>query len=76
MTFWQMVRYDAGYFASQSRFPRLAYRFYLATLPLGQLWLTTRCAVEGHEYDSHADAENGTEDVWCRRCGHSFRARF
>jgi hypothetical protein len=76
MNFWTVVRHDAGYFASQSRFGRLAYVFYLISLPIGQAILVTQCAIQGHDYDSWADGENGTEDVWCCRCGHSFTARF
>ena len=38
--------------------------------------LPLRCWWSGHEYESWADAENGTEDVECRRCGDGFHAQF
>lgn len=40
------------------------------------LYQTVVCRLLGHDYETHADAENGTEDVWCNRCGWSEHYRF
>jgi hypothetical protein len=34
------------------------------------------CRLIGHDYESIADAENGTEEVWCNRCGYHHHAQF
>lgn len=34
------------------------------------------CAVRGHQWECMADVENGTEEIWCERCGFGMRAQF
>jgi hypothetical protein len=34
------------------------------------------CRVIGHDYECSADPENGSEEVWCNRCGYYHHARF
>jgi hypothetical protein len=50
-------------------------------LSLGDLftawWLCFLCARFGHKWGvAHADAENGTEEIYCERCGYSHRCQF
>lgn len=40
------------------------------------VWWPLNCQLFGHDYESIADAENGSEDVWCNRCGNGFHAQF
>jgi len=34
------------------------------------------CEIRGHQWNSCASAENGTEDIWCQRCGYSMHHQF
>lgn len=34
------------------------------------------CRLRGHVIEAIADAENGSEDVYCKRCGWGFHAQF
>lgn len=35
-----------------------------------------RCHFQGHLCECAADAENGTEDIWCVRCGWSHHVQW
>jgi hypothetical protein len=43
---------------------------------LRQQYALAYCARFGHDTESVADGENGSEDIWCNRCGWSHHAQF
>jgi len=70
------LRYDIGHARCDGDA-----RWYLPALVvvshLRWAWLAfVVCRVVGHDYDTYADAENGTEDGCCSRCGDTFHAQF
>jgi hypothetical protein len=69
-TIWEDFKFEAHYYkmAEGSRVPYLR----AAWAYLQALAIILTCKVRGHQYESWADAENGSEEVMCRRCGYGF----
>jgi len=39
-------------------------------------WTNLQCKIFGHDYECEADVENGSEEVWCNRCGYYHKVYF
>lgn len=74
---------DVAYFASLE--PMEAYYEQRQPRPYVVAWVASawmiltaslHCAITGHDYIVDCDAENGSEDIHCCRCGYHHHAQF
>jgi hypothetical protein len=61
---------------TQRRLERRAYWAAFVQVLWQSAILPLVCRLRDHQWQSIADAENGSEDVWCDRCGWSHHAQF
>jgi hypothetical protein len=74
--YWETCGHDQDEHVPFAVMQRREFRRAFRRAAINYWWLPLVCRMKGHDCESFADGENGTEDVCCRRCGWGFHAQF